>query len=129
MNKNEQLDKIDRTIKDLEIRLSGIRTSLGQIENELSVLSPKKTELEQNLRFQKKEGTIPIAHEYKKIKIEFSRVSARLILITTEQKKATNVLAQIETHITKLKNDQIKLIKSFENNVLQVTFGGNRGKE
>ena len=128
MSRNEELDKIDRTIKDLEIRLSAIKNSVGQIEKELSVLNPKKLELEQNIRFQKKMGTVPIAHEYKKAKAELSRNTARLILIASEQAKATAVVKQIEQMIDKLRKDYYNLVVDSQNNVIQVKFGGDRGK-
>jgi len=129
MNITEELDKISRTIKDLEIRLSAIRTNIDQIDKEMSVLNPRKVELERNLRFQKKEGIIPIAHEYKKAKAELSRTTARLILITSEHNKAISVSNQIERTITQLKDDHSRLTNLLENNVIQVSFGGDCGKE
>ena len=128
MNRTEELDKIDRTIKDLEIRLGAIKNSVGQIEKELSVLKPKKLELEQNIRFQKKDGTVPIAHEYKKAKAELARTIARLILIGAEYKKAVDVIVKVEEMIDKNRKDYYNLIVDSQNNVLQGSFGGNRGK-
>ena len=129
MGKLEELDKLDKAIKDAEIRIKSVQANIEQLEKEISVLSPRKGELEQNIEFHKKEGTVPIAHEYKKAKAELSKVTARLILITSDQKKAIQACKDIDAIINKWKNDQYQLIKTNENNVLKVLFGGERGKK
>lgn len=128
MSKIEELDKLDRAIKDADMRLKSIQTNIEQIDKEIAVLSPRKTELEQNIEFHKKANTVPIAHEYKKSKAELSKTKARLILITSDRKKAAQAVKDIEEIIEKFKRDHAELMRTSENNVLRVMFGAKRGK-
>ena len=129
MSKIDQLDKLDRAIKDAEIRLKSIRTAIEQLDHEINVLNPRKNELEQNIQFHKKAETIPLAHEYKKAKAELSKTKARLILITSDRKKASQACDDIEEIIEKFKRDHTELLKTSENNVLKPVFGDKRGQK
>lgn len=127
MSKIEELDKLDKAIRDAEISLKSIRISIEQTDNEINVLSTRKNELEQNIQFHKKSDTIPLAHEYKKAKAELSKTKARLILIVSDRKKAYQASKDIEQIIEKFKIDRSNLLKTSENNVLKPIFGGKRG--
>lgn len=89
VSKIDQLDQLDKAIKDSHIKYKSIETNIEQIDKEIAVLAPRKTELEQNIEFHKSAGTVPIAHEYKKAKAELSKVIARLIFITADQKEGS----------------------------------------
>ena len=128
MSKIEELDKLDRAIKDAEISLKSIQNNIEKIDKEISVLDPRKNELEQNIEFHKKSNTIPLAHEYKKAKAELSKIKARLILLTADRKKAHNATIDIEIILDKYRTDHAELLKNSENNVLNVIFGAKRGK-
>jgi septal ring factor EnvC (AmiA/AmiB activator) len=128
VSKIEELDKLDKAIKDADIRLKSIQSAIEQIDKEISVLGPRKTELEQNIQFHKKQDTIPIAHEYKKSKSELSKIKARLILINADRGRAKQACIDIEQIIEKFKRDHLELIKTSENNVLRPIFGGKHGK-
>lgn len=129
MNKAEQLDQLDKAIKDADIRLKSIICNVEQIDKEISVLSPRKNELEKNIEFHKRSGTIPLAHEYKKAKLELSKVRVRLNAITSDRSKAVQATKDIEKIIEKFRKDHYELLRTSENNVLRVLFGGNRGKK
>lgn len=129
MSKIDELDKLDRAIKDAEIRLKSIQTNVEQIGKEISILDPRKNELEQNIEFHKKGDAAPIIGEYRKAKAELSKVKARLILINADFKRATQACQDIEEIIEKFKRDYEDLIKTSENNVLKVLFGGPNGKK
>ena len=129
MSKIEQLDKLSKAIADADIRLKSIQMNIEKIQAEVSVLSPKKTELKQNIEFHKKEGTIPLAHEFKKARAELSKTTARLILLMSDLKKSQEACQQIAEIIEKFKNDHEALLKTSENNVLRPKFGANRGQE
>ena len=128
MSKMDQLDLLSKAIADSEIRLKSIESAVEQNDKEIAVLGPRKNELEQNIEFHKKEGTVPIAHEYKKAKAELSKVKARLILLTSDQKKAIQACKDVQIIIDKFKREQAELLKTNDNNVLRVLFGGDRGK-
>ena len=129
MSKTEELDKLDKAIKDADIRLKSIQNNIEQLDKEISVLTPCLTELEKNITFLKKSSTIPLAHEFRKNKTELSKVKARLILICADRKRADEAVKQVMEIIDKFKRDYYNLIKTSENNVLAVEFGGRRGKK
>ena len=128
MGKLEELDAIERALKDSEIKLKSIQGAIENIDKEIAVLAPKKLELEQNLEFHKKSETIPIAHEYKKAKAELIKVRTRLNIITSDKNKAVDACNQVQEIMDKFRRDQAELLKTNENNVLRPTFGGKHGK-
>lgn len=129
MSKIIELDRLDKAIKDGDIRLKSIQDNIEKIDKEIAVLGPRKSELEQNIEFHKKEGIIPLAHEYGKTKKELAQVKARLALITSDQKKAIQAVKDIQLIMEKFKKDHYELLKTSDNNVLRVLFGVNRGKK
>jgi len=129
MSKIEELDKLDKAIKDADIRLKSIQAAIEGIDKEISVLAPRKSELEKNLEFHKKSGTVPLAHEYKKSKAEFTKIKVRLNLITSDRLKAIDACKQVEEIIDKFKRDHMELLRTSEDNVLRVLFGARRGKK
>lgn len=129
MSKIEELDKLDRAIKDAEVNLKSIQTKTELMAKEIAVLGPRKNELEQNIQFHKRAGSIPIAHEYRKSKQELTKVKGRLTLITLDHSKALQAIKDVEQIIEKFKRDYDSLSKTSENNVLQGSFGDKRGKK
>lgn len=128
MNKIQQLDTLDKAIKDAEIRLKSIQINIEKIDQEISVLGPRQVELQQNIEFHKKSNTVPIAHEYKKAKAELTKIKERLKMIVGDRLRADQACKDINQIIDKFKRDHFELLKTSENNVLRVLFGGNRGK-
>ena len=96
MNKLDEIDKLDKALKDADIRLKSIQAAIEGIDKEVSVLAPRKSELEKNLEFHKKSGTVPLAHEYKKSKAEFTKIKTRLNSITSDRLKAIDACKQVE---------------------------------
>lgn len=129
MNRREQLDQLDRSIKDAEIRLKSIQTTIEGIDKEIAILQPRKNELEQNIEFLKKKDTIPIAQEYKKSKLELIKTKTRLTAIAGDRCKADDACCQIEEIIEKFKRDYARLIISSDDNILEGKFGVRRGKK
>ena len=129
MSKVDDIDRIFRAIKDAEIRLGSISSSIEQIDKEIAILTPRKNELEQNLEFHKKQNTVPLVQEHRKSKNELSKTIARLILITADHKRAVQACADTKSIIENLKKDHDELLRNSENNVLKGLFGVMRGKK
>lgn len=128
MGRIDDIDKLDRAIKDAEISLKSIFNNIEKIDNEINILAPRKNELEKNIEFHKKSGVVPIAQEFKKSKAELSKVKVRLTMLTSDRNKANAASKEIEKIIEKYKTDHAELSKVSENNVLTGNFGGKRGK-
>lgn len=129
MSKIQELEHLERSIKDSENSLKSIICNIELLDKEISVLTPRKAELERNIEFHKKSGTVPIAQEYKKTKAELSKTTARLILINSDRKKADEAAKDVVFIIEKLKKDHANLLKTSENNVLRPSFGGKCGQD
>ncbi len=129
MNRIDELDKLNKAIKDAEIALKSIQVNIEQIDKEISILGPRRNELEQNLEFHKKADTVPIAHEYKKSKAELSKTKARLILINADRGRASQACKDIEFAIEKFKKEHGKLASIGDDNILRPSFGGKNGKK
>lgn len=129
MNNIEQIDRLDKAIKDAEMRLKSIESNITNIDNEIKALSPRLSELESNLEFHKRQGTVPKAHEYKKTKTELVKIKHRLNLINSDRTKCDQACKDINQIIEKFKNDRLELLKHSNNNVLSAKFGGKRGQK
>lgn len=129
MTKTEELDQLNKAIKDAETSQKSIQTNIDQITKEISQLTQQKTELEENLEFHKRAGIIPIAHEYGKTKKELTKVVNRLGILAEDHKKTIHGLNSIQEILVKLKRDYVKVLNSNENNVVHGLFGANRGKK
>ena len=128
MTKIEEMDKLDKDIKNADISLKSIQCHIEQVDKEISALGPRKHDLEQNIEFHKMSGTVPLAHEYKKAKKELLQIKARLIMITNDRRKAKEACSDIELIIERYKREYAKLLESGDNNVVRVRFGGRNGK-
>ncbi len=129
MNKLQHLEKLDRAIRDGEFRLKSIQYTLEKVQQEINALTPLVDHLEQNLDFLKKSETIPIAHEYRKVKEELSKSKKRLSDIKKDFALGSKGVEELIAIIAKFKKEQSDLIAACENNVVKGSFGGSNGKK
>lgn len=118
-----ELDKIDRLIKDSEIRLKSIELSVQKIDHEISVLIPLQNQLEQNLQYLKSSNAVPIAQEYKRAKQELTKTKTRIAMISSDRSKAQDAVREVIRAIAEMKRQYMKLINLSTNNVIQGKFG------
>jgi hypothetical protein len=126
MGKQEELIKIDRIIKDSEIRLKTFKVNADTIQKEIDFISNVESQLNDNIAYLKKVKIVALAAEYKKAKEDLKKTKNRLLQLKSD--KAINDKAHKETtaFIEKSKETYDKLTKQNENNVLQGKFGKNR---
>ncbi len=129
MGKQDELDKLTKSIMDADISLKTIEAKVILLEKEIISLEPRKLELETNIEFHKKAEIIPIAQEYKRTKTELNKIKARLALIKPDYKKSVQACKDIVKIIEKFKRDQNALLNIGENNVLRPAFGAKNGKK
>lgn len=127
MGNLQEIDKLDRAVKDAEIRLKSIRHNLEKIDHEITVLEPLQRELEENIEFLKKTGTIPMAQEFKKTKQELAKTKARLVLLLADRPKVSGACDEIERIIQKFRKDIQDLILSDDKKVLKFKRGNKNG--
>lgn len=122
MNKKEELEKLEKAIKDGEIRLNTIKNNVDILDKEINTLTHLEVQLEANLKCLKKKNIVAMASEFKKAKEDLKKTRVRMIVAKNERedfKKATEATNYV---IAKAKED-IEKVKNFgENNVLYAIF-------
>ncbi len=119
MSHTEDLKKIDRVIKDAEIRIKTMKTSIDAIDKELISISVFRQTLEDNVKCLKTNKVIALATEYKKAKEELKRTKFRIGSLENDRKHFASVLKEAEILLRKSKEDIEKLNSVGDNNVLQ----------
>jgi chromosome segregation ATPase len=125
VNFQVELEKADRIIKDTEIKLNTIKSSLTVVDNELQQLILLETELEDNLKFLKKKNIIALAQEYKKAKEDLNKTKNRLAMLRIDSGNMKRALRDCEVFLQKAKESYVKLLKG-KDNVIRGKFGSKK---
>lgn len=123
VGKAQELDKIDRAIKDAEIRLRTIKANVDLLDREINILSPLEAVLEENLGFLKQKDVIAIATEFKKAKDDLAKTKNKILQLSNDRDRSKKAYQETERDLAKSKSEFEKLQKFGENNVLQGKFG------
>lgn len=127
MSKLDDLTKIDRTIKDCDLRLKTIKANMEALEREIDSLSTKEIQISENLQFLKSKnvkGAI-IALEFKDIKVELSRIKHMLSVRKNEMENYRKAFRDTEDLLTASALEYAAL--NNQNNVIQGKFGKKDG--
>ena len=123
MGKQAELEKLDRTLKDCELRLRTIKVNIDSLTREIDTFFELEAQLEQNVKCLKKKNIIAIAAEYKKAKEELAKTKAKSIGLRNDREQFRKASAEIEFVMKKAQVDLEKLHKIGDNNVLRGKFG------
>ena len=124
MNKQMELDKLDRTIKDGTIRACTVKSNIEILDRQIDSLGEAERQLEENLKFLKQEKGIAVSvDEFKKIKEELAKTRIRLITSKNEREDFRKALNNVNKAIEDSKEAIEKIKKDGENNVLRLNFG------
>jgi len=124
--KKEELAKIDRNIKDAEIRLKNFTLNIETIQKEIDFLENVGEQLDENIKYLKKNKIITLAEEYKKSKENLKKTKTRLVQLKSDKIINEKAYKELDVYLEKNKELYDKLSKQGENNVLQGKFGRNR---
>ncbi len=126
MSKSDDLIKIDRNIKDTEIRLQTFSLNINTIQKEIDFLINLETQLQTNITYLKKNKIIALASEYKKSREDLKKTKTRITQLKSD--RMINEKAHKELSFVLQKNKEVydKLFKQSENNVLQGKFGSGK---
>lgn len=127
MGKKEDLEKLDRNIKDSESRLRNFQVNIDVVQKEITFLSNIENQLNENISYLKKNKIVTLATEYKKSKEELKKTKNRLAQLKGDKTINEKAYKELATSITKDKESYDKLSKQNENNILQGKFGRKRG--
>ena len=129
MSKLVELEKLDRAIKDGEIRIRTVQNNIDQLTKEIDQLTTLEKQLEENLDCLKKKNVTVIATEFRKAKEDLTRTKARLTNLGNERENFKKSLDNASQVMEKARAEIEKLKKAENNNVLQGKFGRKDGQE
>lgn len=123
MGKQADLEKLDRTIKDGQIRLQTVKTNIESLSREIAVLDELEIQLNLNLQCLKEKKIIAIATEFKKAKEDLAKTKVRRIALSNDREHFKKAAAEVEIVMKKAREELEELNKEGDN-VLYVEFGG-----
>ncbi|HXN74868.1 MAG TPA: hypothetical protein VN855_00055 [Candidatus Acidoferrum sp.] len=123
MGKTEDLAKIDRTIKEAELRLKTVQASISALDKEIANVVALESALSANVKCLKTKRVIAIAQEYRNAKEELKRARTRLIVLGNDREHYCKAQKDAETFLKQTKKDYEKMKN--ENNVIK--FRGKKG--
>lgn len=126
MSRQTDLEKIDRTIKDCEIRIKTFEVNIGTIQKEVDFLFKVETQLEENITYLKKNKIIALASEFRKAKEDLKKTKIRLTQLKSDKMINEKAHKELSYMLEKNKEAYDKLAQTNENNVLQGKFGRKR---
>lgn len=127
MSRQQELDRLDRAIKDADIRLKSIKNSLEVIDKEINQLTVLEVDLEQNLTILKQKRIIAMAAEYRKAKLELERSKSRLAMLKVNRNNAQAAFDEMDKFLLESREAYAKILKEANNNVLKGKFGKKDG--
>ena len=119
MGRTEELAKIDRAIKDAEIRIRTVHTSLVALNKDISEITTLEYTLKENLACLKKKQVVAIAQEYKKAKEELRKTQLRLTMLTNDREHYEKTLRDAQSFLDLAKRDYIRMSNLMEKNVIK----------
>jgi len=122
LNIQNEIEKLDRTIRDSGIRLQTINMNIISISKEIDNLLNFENQLEENIRCLKQKNIIAIAVEFKKAKEELGKARARSLTLKNDRENFRKAVNEINKLVKKSKEDMAKLNLSKDRNVLQGKF-------
>jgi chromosome segregation ATPase len=126
MSRQTDLEKIDRNIKDTEIRLKTFEVNISTIQKELDFLSKVESQLEENIAVLKTIKIITLATEFKKAKEDLKKTKTRLTQLKSDRMINEKAHKELGVMLEKNKGIYDKLAQQGDNNVLQGKFGRKR---
>lgn len=123
MGKQEELERLDRTLKDCDVRLRTVKMNIDSLTKEIDTLADLETQLEQNVKCLKKKNIIAIATEFKKAKEDLAKTRIRSIALKNDREQFKKASDEVEWTIKKSKEELEKIQKIGDNNVLRGKFG------
>ena len=123
MNKQAELERLDRAIKDSNIRACTVKTNIEVLDRDIANMSAIEQTLEENIQVLKQQKIVAIAEEFKKAKEELKKTRVRLITLRNEREDYRKALNNVNQVIKDSTEAIEKIKRDGENNVLRANFG------
>lgn len=126
MGKIQDLEKADIEIRELSVRIEGIKFHIRSLENNIALLNSLRIQFEQNIDVLKGGLVIAAIDEYKKIKEELQTIRNRLQVMRVDFNNHNLALSRSERFLIELQAKYAILLKEQSGRVIKVNFGGKK---
>lgn len=123
MSKQVELEKLDRAIKDANIRSGTVKMTIEVLDREIGTLDRAEIAFEENIKFLKQEKIVTMADKFKEAREELKRIRIRLITLKNERADYTKALDNVNQVIQQSLEAIEKIKRNGDNNVLLGKFG------
>jgi chromosome segregation ATPase len=123
MNKQIELEALDRAIKDANIRSGTIRINIEVLDSDISTMEVLEKTLEENIQVLKQNKIVAIAKEFKQAKEDLAKTRVRLITLKNEREDYRKALNNVHQVIKDSAEAIEKIKRDGDNNVLRANFG------
>lgn len=127
MGRTDELEKVEKTIKETEARLKTLKTNLDAIDLEIKKIATFERTLVFNVKMLKTRQVVAIAKEFKNSKEELKKVKARLLVLRNDKEHFSNVFKDVHDFLKSTRTQHSKIVQDGENNVIK--FRREDGKE
>lgn len=118
MGKTDELEKLEKTIKDTEARLKTLQTNMEALDKEIKNISTFESVLVENVRILKTKKVIAIAKEFSNAKDELKRVKKRLVVLHNDREHFNKSYQDVEVFLQNVRLQYDKVLNSGKDNVL-----------
>ena len=109
MSKQSELEKLERTIKDTEVRITTVEVSVVALDKEISSLTTLEKTLKDNIACLKKKSIIAIAQEFRKAKDDLKSTKTKLSSLNNDRTHFKKTINDMSIFLEKIRKDLIKL--------------------
>lgn len=127
MGKTEDLAKLDRSVKDTEIRIRTVQTNIAGITKDIHNLTVLEKTLADNIVCLKKQQIVALAQEFKKVRDELHRTRFKITMLINNREDLSKAEDDMKNFLIYSRKELEKLKNSIDNNVIQVNFGRKNG--
>lgn len=124
MANNVEILKLERLIKDAEVRAHTFKLQIETVQKEIDSLLNLEKQLQNNINYLKGNKTIALVAEYKKAKEDLKKTKLRLSFLKADKLTGEKAYKDILNTIEKSK-ENLKKLSEEKNNVIKGKFGKN----
>lgn len=129
MNKIQELEKADKELAEINLRIEQLRYNINALEQNIALLNSLKIQLSQNISILKERKTIAVASEYKKAKTDLNTVRNRMALLQIDLSNSNVAFERAKNLLYETKKLYAMMLKNHANVVIQGNFGKQDGQE
>jgi hypothetical protein len=127
MGRTDELEKIDRIIKDTETRIKTLLSNMEALDSEIKKIAVLEDVLIENVKILRTTQVVAVAQEFRRAKDELKRTKLRLVGLRNDREYYNKASKDAREFLKTAQTEYKKIAKEGENNVL--SFRRSDGKK